>query len=204
MRLAVLVVMVSATAAAASPRTTRSELAARRAWCARAIEVTKHFNRCVQPDVGVRAELADLAALRDSSDTDAYVVHRLTGMCVERLQMHLLTARRRSCRIVESGKQAAAREAFLKAWFGARTQPVSTGDPAVDRQVRAIARARDRLCACSTADVGCLTAARRDVDEAVMALPSTPAGAGRDAVTAMSDEASRCALNVEYGLFPSP
>jgi hypothetical protein len=204
MRLVLLAVMVVSWGAAAAPKATKAEIVLRKAWCARAIDVVKQFDRCAHPDGGVRAELAELAALRNSRDADARVVRNLTGMCVERLQMGLVAAERRACKIALPAKQRAELEAFLTAWFGARTQPVATGDPGLDRQIKAIARARDRLCACSTADVGCLTAARGDVDEAVMALRARPTGAVRDAVTAMSDEASRCALNVELGLFPSP
>jgi hypothetical protein len=96
------------------------------------------------------------------------------------------------CRL--TGVERLRNEAFLRAYYGRRTTPRSSGDQTVDTNLASLAAARDVLCACT--DDECLRAAEKAVTAAVRPVPREMTDAMEDAV-AISDEVSRCADRIQ-------
>lgn len=89
----------------------------------------------------------------------------------------------------------------VRSYFGRRTVPRPTPDPAVSQTLRELANARDAMCAC--ADPPCVERVHGQADAAVKPIPEHLPEATADAV-AILDEISRCALRVEAHPGPLP
>lgn len=98
------------------------------------------------------------------------------------------------CTIVLSSSERAQLAELMASWYAQRTPVVPTGDAASDEVITRIARARDRMCACT--DLACLTEVDATLD-LLGAFPTTAAAKAKDLGKKLVDDMGRCETRVK-------
>ncbi|MCX5745473.1 MAG: hypothetical protein NT062_23600 [Proteobacteria bacterium] len=156
-------------------------------FCERARLVMTGRRACFPEDTSLKMGLAELAELVRDAPTAPPQRRRVGVTCAVMLDGMMRAEQPLLCPLDVTDAERAELAAFLGAWYGARTAPPKTGDPATDAALVDLARRRDAACACK--DLACARLAGRDLDDG---LASTAPAVARDAAAQMVDEVGRC------------
>ena len=115
-------------------------------------------------------------------------------MCAQMLQAVEGDLGKVGCTMEVSGAERAQLADLMASWYAQRTPVVPTGDAASDEVITRIARARDRMCACT--DLACLTEVDATLD-LLGSFPKTAPATAKDLGSKLIDDMGRCETRVK-------
>ncbi len=115
-------------------------------------------------------------------------------MCAQMLQAVEGDLGKIGCTMTVSSAERTQLADLMASWYAQRTPVVPTGDAASDEVITRIARARDRMCACT--DLACLTEVDATLD-LLGAFPKSAPAKAKELGGKLVDDMGRCETRVK-------